>query len=380
MNKIKFSYTLLIMFFSFFGATQAMDDDRDTTVDDNTTHVKNQMKRSSTDSPKEEPNNKKQKSEFSNLKNISEAFLIDSIKKLTDTNTKFFSKRLKTNAELYLCDNTCFDDLFPISPIGSFELSTDKGPFAGQIRITDDDEGLGSGTLVGMKEEDNGNITITGITALHNFVGFDTKGINIPLPGDRKFVMGNQSLEEGLGFAEINKVMLSSMPLKDICLFEGTFSCNKDLFEDNKKFFNQFFPHIPAIVENELINKNTDLATMYHYPLGKKNQRKNTGDAYGTGLHKVESLWGSSGASFFNNDLKIFGIHTGASFTSLSTDAVVEYNGIEDIPVTQYNSFEKVSIKDYNDALNGTELLRGNLSKEFKKQLSVLVESMSKKY
>lgn len=354
-----------------------------TAMDDNSSsseHINTQKKRASTDLPKEEPNNKKQKSEFSNLKNISEAFLSDSINKLKDTNKKIFSKRLGLDTELYLCDETGFDNLFPIFKAESFTSSGDKSYFAGQIRITKNDEGLGSGTLVGMKKEDDGSITITGITALHNFFGIDKKGINIPLPGDRKFVMGSQILEEGLGFAEINKVMVPSSPVKDICIFEGTFSFTNGLFDNNEKFFNQFFPQLPSIIENELIETDNCLATMYHYPLGKKNQRKNTGNAYGTGLHKLESLWGSSGASFFNNDLKIFGIHTGASGKNLSKDAVVEYDGIQDIPVSYYNSFEKISIKDYNEAINGTELLRGNLSKNFKKQLSDLVESISIKY
>lgn len=315
---------------------------------------------------------------------VREAILKDNItsKKLKDANKKYFSERLQKDAELYLCDENSFDNLFPINTVGSdLNLTTDKSYFSGQIRITKNDDGLGTGTVVGMKEDSDGKIIITGITALHNFVGFDKKGINIPLPGDRKFSLGSKHhTSDGmfsLGHAEIDRVVVPSTPSKDICLFEGFFSRNEKLFDTEKEFYEQFKPNLPVIVTNEMTSTDTYSGILYHYPLGKKDQRQNKGEALGTGQHKIESLFGSSGAALFDDNFKIFGIHTGVSGNDLYKDAVVEYDGIEDIPVSNFNSFEKISYKDYNDACTGVEILRGYLSKEFKVKLSSLVESLS---
>ena len=280
MWKVVLTASILLTSFTFHDIYPA-----DPTNADNDSNVS--LKRSYPDTPTQEPARQRKKEDSSIVNDSKEAILWSSIDKLTDTHRKIFSKRLNAEAELYTCDNKTFDDLFPISPLGTFDLKVDKSSFAGQIRYTTSDRGIGSGTIIGMAEEKNGDITITGITALHHIVSLDQgKDINRPSPGDRKFVMGSKRKEDKketeLGFVKINKVMVPHDPQKDMCLFKGTLIPNEKIFDSRKTFLNHFSPYVPSIIEDGITKTDPVPSTIYHYPLGRKDQRINSGDAYVT--------------------------------------------------------------------------------------------------
>lgn len=247
--------------------------------------------------------------------------------------------------------------------------------------------GVGTGTLIDIKKTEDGKIRITGITALHNFVGLNKiEGLKISAKFSKNFFLGSKAHPTekenvfSLGSAEIDKIMVQKIPSKDICLFEGDFIFTKKLFEDNNDFFEKMHKNPPRIVENKIEEKEEYESFVCHYPLGKKDQRKNEGKAFATGKHKIESLFGSSGAALFNKNSEIFGIHTGVSYKDLRTDVIAEYNQAKDIPVSDFNLFEIISQKDYNDLKDGIDLFgsQGDFNKEIYNAISKLVETISK--
>lgn len=343
----------------------------------------------SMDKEGDEPNNQLTKKIRIDVPNefVREAFLSDDIEKLKDANKEVFSRILNKDAKLYTCEETVFEKLFPVCSVGEANYETDKSFFAGQIRNSMSNNGIGSGTLVDIKKTEEGKIRITGITALHNFVDFSkSKGLEISTKFSKNFFLGSkvhpteQESVFALGNAEIDKIMVQKVPSKDICLFEGEFTFTKELFEDNNDFFEKMHKNIPSIVENKIEEEEEYESFVCHYPLGKKDQRKNEGKAFGTGKHKIESLFGSSGAALFNKNSEIFGIHTGVSYKDLRKDVIAEYDQDKDIPVSDFNLFEIISQQDYNDLKDGIDLFgsKGDFNKEIYNAISKLVESISK--
>ncbi|OJW47948.1 MAG: hypothetical protein BGO67_08755 [Alphaproteobacteria bacterium 41-28] len=315
---------------------------------------------------------------------IGEAFLVDSIGALTSAQTKRHSDILGKDADLYTCDQPTFDKLFPVCPAGDDPIH--KSFFAGQIRNAHNDNGIGTGTIIGM-EKVEGGVRLTGITALHNFVGFtQTKGLDISAKFTRKFCIGSKAHPEqkglvfSLGTFDIDSVIVPAIPVKDICLFSGILSHNKELFTDETVFFDQFHDHLPAITASKVNNSDVvSKASMYHYPLGKKDQRQNEGEALGNGKHKIESLFGSSGAGIFNEKFEIIGIHTGVSGADLRRDMIAACPDDDDIPISNYNLFALISLDDYNELNTGVDLYgsKGNSDKKFYDALKGLAENIS---
>lgn len=314
-------------------------------------------------------------------KYTSEAFLIGEIDKLEDTGQTVYSQRLQATAELYKCNEQKFAELFPV--FQNYDIiSGHPSLSAGQIR-NKDDSGIGTATLIGIQEVE-GKIRVLGVTAAHNFLRIDkSQGVMWPEKFyGRKFTLGSMihpaSKDEyfTLGETSIDKIMVQKNPEKDICLFEGVFTYNPSLFEENEQFIANF-KSIPLIVETSITEPEKWDSSIYHYPLGKKDQRNNLGSAFGIGKHTMESLFGSSGAALFTPDGRIFGIHTGVDYGDLIFNKIAEYDGTKDIPIAKYNAFELFSMVEYNQLVNGIDLYGGGHSKDFIMKLSKLAEKIS---
>ncbi|MBY0293125.1 MAG: hypothetical protein K2W92_07560 [Alphaproteobacteria bacterium] len=316
---------------------------------------------------------------------VKEALLLSDLNnpEINDSHTRRSSKWIP-DAEVYTFqDETTFENLFPSHPFtGDGSEFDNRSFYVGQIASSLGNNGIGTGTLLDIVAGySDDTIRVIGITAMHNFVGITDAGVHVSPKFSKKFFMGAKSLPDGSGITsygtvDIDKVLVQKTPSKDICLFEGTVTPNRALLNSNDELVKIFSLTKPTIVEHEF-NAGSKQGTMYHYPLGKKNQRINTGEVSYNERHTIRSLFGSSGSSIFDDKLEIIGIHDGVKMAALQ-DKVVEVSG-GDLPVAEYNSFVKVSKDDYDSILReGVNLYDGSITKKFIDDLSVFVESNSK--
>lgn len=302
-----------------------------------------------------------------------EGLLFDNIEKMQKE--RQFVQELDKEVDLYTCDSHTFDEFFPVWKDENFESFC-----VGQIQIKEG-RTCATGTLVFMEQGENKEINFKCITALHVFVGRN-KDHGLFIKQEREFVLGRKESDTmkdkvyNLGTSSIEKVKVLKKP-RDICLFEGKFVPNPDVFSSNEDFLVEFKDHLPKISQ-DLSVEQVD-THMYHYPLGTKSQRKNTGPAFvNNRTHKMESVYGSSGAALLNESLEIFGIHTGCG--SISDNKIAAY-GKRKIPITDFNTFELFFQKDYDDLVNGIDIYGvpfHTLPNDFKSALSTIVEDSLK--
>jgi hypothetical protein len=338
-----------------------------------------------------------------NAGKVKEAILLTDLssEELTNHHKRRYSKwaeelNLEKEADVYSFHNeNTFERLFP-SYLKSSQDYEDKSFYAGQISSVWGNNGVGTGILLDVGEF-SGSVRAIGITAMHNFVSIKDEVTVISPKFTKQFFLGAKSVVgedvDNYGTMKIDKVLVQRIPSKDICLFEGTISPNSKHFwardgvfrpEDAKQedivtdFISSFIANKPEIVEKEIIINNEN-CKMYHYPFGKRNQRKNEGTIFHSGKHQIRSLFGSSGASIFNEQFQIVGIHRGFDLTALK-DKVVEISE-GDIPVVEYNSFVKVSKSDYDSILReGVDLYGGDIKEDFIHSLSQFAAENLKDY
>jgi hypothetical protein len=317
-----------------------------------------------------------------------EAILLHDLSSLSHTADKYRKKLTDPEADVYSCDKDTFQKLFPIHPTTTNGSdSFDKSIFVGQIvnsnKLT---IGTGTGTTLNVKfVSGDVGFRITGITAMHNFVGSNTdspyyvKYGKTFLPG-KKYNPNDGSFQIW-GKTKIDKVIVQKNPTKDICLFEGKLEIDNRLFpkdEDFINFYKTVLKEAPKILEDDALEKT---GTMYHYPLGVEHQRKNEGSISENGQHQIRSLYGSSGASIFvkkGEEFKIAGIHRGGHLDTVKKDAVVKYEGRNGLPVMEFNVFEIISNKDYADLIDGVNLYEPHtyiLNDHFTGPLSIFAEN-----
>jgi len=329
-----------------------------------------------------------------NAGKIKEAVLLDDLNsaELKNKHTRRYSKWAKElnedgSADVFsFQDQNTFERLFPSHPLDSGNYD-DKSFYVGQIAGVLGSNGVGTGTLLEAKAVTPVSVRAIGITAMHNFVGTKDGEVYISGRFTKQFFLGAKSVGsdsiDNYGTMKIDRVSVQDVPSKDICLFEGVITPNRKYFwardgverpEDAKPedvitdFVSSFNAKKPSVVNSELA-VDTGVYTMYHYPLGKRNQRVNKGHVFHDGRHQIRSLFGSSGASIFNSELEVVGVHRGFDLTALK-DKVVEIPGGE-LPVVEYNSFVKTSIDEYNGIVsNGINLYGGGLTEEFMASLS----------
>ena len=297
---------------------------------------------------------------------------------LVKSGSKYHSEKLKKEVDLYICDNNIFNTIFPI--VKYTEESSWPSDCVGQIQVTGGDTSA-SGTLISISyDESNKSITFKCVTALHVFASFDTKN-GLSIRHNREFVLGrkeapsNTNKVYNLGVSSIDKVLIQKEP-RDLCIFEGNFKPSSRLFESSKTFYDQFKNNIPKIVESQ--EKGKIVASMYHYPFGIKSQRNNTGIAdLDNKTHSMDSIYGSSGASIFNEKNEIFSIHTAHDAFDKTKIAIVKGMGAtEEVPIVSSNLFELFSMKEYSDLIGGVNLYdNSQLTVEFKTKIGKAVEN-----
>ena len=332
-----------------------------------------------------------------NAVKVKEAMLLSDLAEpgINDSHIRRNSRWI-SDAEVYTFqDDTVFERLFPTCPhasvldaptgediINTNEDLRNKSFFVGQI-TTSSGSGVGTVTLLdvipGWTED---SIRVIGITAMHNFVGFTDTGVVVHPKFSRKFFIGAKTLPDGSGITnygevDIDRVLVQANPSKDVCFFEGSVTPNRALLSSNEIMAEIFSLEKPTLIAQEL-SVGSRRCVMYHYPLGKKNQRVNTGEAFHHEGHQIRSLFGSSGSSIFDEtSFEVIGIHDGVKSADLEHKVIEVTNG--DLPVARYNSFVKVSQGDYDSIRRDrVDLYDGSITKDFIDALSVFVESNSK--
>ena len=255
-----------------------------------------------------------------------------------------------------LSDET-FDKLFLASNPQNFS----QGWYCGQL--ASQSGGKGTGTLLKIEEKD-GILMGTGITSLHVFLevfpSHDKKKYRYT--PNWTFYQSSTSTdnEKRSYFAkiEVTKVLFSSELRKDICLFVGSYILSGQYpAEALPKVIAGTHAKLPKVSKDIVASGKPIKAILYHYPLGKLNQRENKGKLLSTdSTHKVSTLAGSSGAAFFSKKTsEIIGIHIGSVDGSIM-GLVSKDDPNKKIEVVEKNSFNTVCNAEIEMMLKGLDL------------------------
>jgi hypothetical protein len=265
-------------------------------------------------------------------------------------------------ALVYSCDEVKFEKIFPRCLASEMNSSVFAGLITegGELR-----ESLGTGTLLEIEEE-NGSLRGRGLTVLHNFISCSSQGkVDWQSCYNYRFILGckdaGNNRVTNYGEMIIDKILIEEKPLKDICVFEGTIAPNLYAFDENVTEYIHFLKNdlqIPQLVEEEVTFKEGEElegVRIYHYPLGRKEQRKNEGSLVSKDRHTITSVPASSGAAILREDGKIVGIHTGAFYDDF-TDEVVKIEEQDYIPIANFNRYVLISKADYDRLLKGVNI------------------------
>lgn len=208
---------------------------------------------------------------------------------------------MKTVLEI---DDVGFDKVFPTCLHNTEEQGEQPNYSVCLLR----NKYAGTATII-----ENNNKNVTALTAAHNLK--DDKG-NILFGSLFQGSARLNNKDEKISWIaryDINTVCFHDE--KDIALIKGT------LVESpvNYDILKQYTSDISSEKNNQ---KQT--CTMYHHPLGFKDQRVSSGEVDHDGKHYISSLPGSSGASIFDGNGKITCIHTGGDKEIIKS---IVYNG-----------------------------------------------------
>tara|TARA_B100001750_G_scaffold77062_1_gene61140 strand:- start:494 stop:1405 length:912 start_codon:yes stop_codon:yes gene_type:complete len=225
-----------------------------------------------------------------------------------------------------------FDTLFPKRLM---DETIDHTSFVGQI-VDDEEYGVGSGILYTIKL-DNNKLVGTCISSLHIFCLLNSRyGNALQINRNLSFIIGAKQIGDDpnligrYGILNIEEVLytLDSEFKKDICLLRGEIILDPGF--DYNDFYHQFTTrkmHPRLMKKNPNILEVYHTCFLYHYPMGKKELRRNRGLISSETLHHTRTLPGSSGAPIFVRKKKILGIHIGNS--KPSTDKFIRYYPLE---------------------------------------------------
>lgn len=285
----------------------------------------------------------------------------------------------KLNVEVYTMSEDVFSQKFisqPLDPL-NIEFHVNNGSFfAGQLTYRKTQFGFGTGTIIDVKELNDGSIEAVGITALHNFVSkHKHKHYDIITKDCVSFYQGNLLLEkEAIQLSEvfIDKVFIKPQKnLDDVCLFKGILKFS-DVFKtlsgkgnfSSKDFIDLFNKNKPEFSDITLGNTDKKEAYIYHYPQGLNDQKKSIGEIIENNKHSIPTFEGSSGSAILSDvDRKsfIFGIHDGFYISDETPNTVIDFKiGKEEFKncsVAKANSYFKVDKKYYMDLLNGHDIM-----------------------
>jgi hypothetical protein len=197
---------------------------------------------------------------------------------------------------------------------------------------------------------------------MKNKTGNDFWTVDLPFPRffqDQKLLAGGIS---HMATVTINSLIVQNVISKDICLFKGKYELNGDYSKDEALLItNGYKKCLPKFNENLEIFDSPQDSFMHHYPLGKKEQRKNDGIVTLSEkmtqkmTHKIRSLKGSSGASIVSKASgEIIAIHTG-----MADDAGITVNYLEGpqeskipLPVVYNNDCEPITAHEINKIIS----------------------------
>ncbi len=326
--------------------------------------------------------------------------------------------RKKTNQGNMLQDETVIDisyedldELYPPSLLVSLQ-DVDESLFGGQICYAPAVNNyplysIGSGTLLKLEikeENDQKKYRGYGITALHNIVKYKGNEKNPSIKLDLKFLQ-SLKLRSGqdkrtlkneeiisLGEIEIKNVYVATGLEKDVCIFEGEYKFNSNIFSNQE--FDQMWRLLqrfqPTFIHEELNLNNKGLpACIYHYPWDMKGQRVNHGVLKQDGLHTIGALSGSSGATIFcQGTNNIIGLHLGTSIENITENIIKiikEGESEQEMNVASYNTYVTITMQDYDKIMNSNyeiyEMYYGkNTPREVKKKVNDLLGIIFKGY
>lgn len=218
----------------------------------------------------------------------------------------FLPKDTTSMKTVFEIDDVGFDKVFP-SCLHNIEEQGEQPNYSVCLLRN---KYAGTATII---ENDNKNVTA--LTAAHNLKDKDNKGnilFGTLFQGSARSNNKDEKISH-IARYDINTVCFHDE--KDIALIKGT------LVESpfNYDILKQYTSDISSEKDNQ---KQT--GTMYHHPLGFKDQRVGLGEVDCDGKHYISTLPGSSGASIFNENGKIMCIHTGGDEEIIKS---VVYNG-----------------------------------------------------